>query len=478
MVDSSAPAIIILLVMLCLSGCTEAPEPGKNDASPTAPLRPSEPGIEVTVYNSDLGVVKETRKIAVKDGVGEYSFEGVASLIDPTSVKLTSQDGSFSILEQNYRYDLADREKLLAKYLGKRISGYKILGQNKEPVEGKLLSASAGELTLEGANGSIEIVPVADILLPSLPEGLTAKPTLQWLILGEGAGEKTAELSYMTSGMSWDADYVLVADKDDKTAGVNGWVTVTNNAGTTFKDASLKLIAGDVNRVQEHSVPQMNMVDKMKKDEGGGSQFQEQALFEYHMYDLQRKTTLRDREQKQISLLTADSVAVDKEYVYEGQGGWYYSGSDNTKVQVKLNFKNSKENGLGIPLPKGRVRVFKADSEGKLQFLGEDQIDHTPKDETLRILVGNAFDVVGERKQMKVNQLGSCMYDVTWQDVLRNHKDADITVTVLENAYWDWTITDENYPHAKESNQKIKWSIPVKAGGNSTLTYKIRYRYC
>ncbi|MDD5112106.1 MAG: DUF4139 domain-containing protein, partial [Candidatus Altiarchaeota archaeon] len=204
-------------------------------------------------------------------------------------------------------------------------------------------------------------------------------------------------------------------------------------------------------------------------------------LFEYHMYDLQRKTTLRDKEKKQISLLESKDAGIEKEFIYEnGQTwwGWWNYNSQNSKVQVKLNFKNSEENKLGMPLPKGRVRVFKKDSEGKLQFLGEDSIDHTPKDETVRILVGNAFDIVGERKKMDVKDLG-CRNDVTWEITLRNHKTEDVVVTVLEHTGdWDWEITSENYQHSKESNTDVKWKIPVKANGESKLTYTVRYNYC
>jgi hypothetical protein len=280
----------------------------------------------------------------------------------------------------------------------------------------------------------------------------------------------------MTSGMSWNADYVIVTNKDDNLMDLNGWVTVTNNAGTTFKDAALKLVAGDVHRATEPSVAMMKTAYDVE-ERLTGAQFVEEGLFEYHMYDLQRKTTLKDKEQKQISLLSSKGVAVEKEFVYEAPGGWYYESYDNKKVQVKLNFKNSEENGLGIPLPKGRIRVFKRDSEGKLQFIGEDSIDHTPKDETLRILMGNAFDVVGERKRMEIRDLG-CQYEVKWQVTLRNHKNEDINVTVIERAYWDWTITQENYKHVRESNEKMKWSIPVKASGENILTYTIRYNHC
>jgi hypothetical protein len=312
------------------------------------------------------------------------------------------------------------------------------------------------------------------LILPRLPEGLIIEPTLEWLIDNRGAGLKKAELLYMTSGMSWKADYVAVVDNDDKNMDLSAWVTVTNNAGTTFENATLKLVAGDVNRAQ--AAYPMDMMDLVYSARLSEEQFRQEELFEYHMYDLQRKTTLRDREQKQISLLTADGVGVEKEYIYESMGGWRTSG-DSGKIQVKINFQNSREKGLGMPLPKGTFRVFKRDSAGMLQFIGEDRIDHTPRDETLRILLGNAFDIVGERKRMRINDLG-CRHEVEWEVSLRNRKDEDITVTVLERAYWDWTITKTTHSYERESNELIKFRIPVKANSETKLAYTIRYNYC
>lgn len=436
-------------------------------------------GLEVTVYNSNLGVVKDIITVPLVKGVSSYSFEGVAAAIDPTSVKLRSLDGSFEILEQNYQYDLVSKQKILQKYIDTPIKGNKIVGNQQELIEGVLLSSTGNEMIIRKDTGEIQIVRIDDLILPALPEGLITKPTLQWLIDSSGRGNKSAELSYMTSGMSWNADYILVSNEDDTMMDFNGWVTITNNAGTTFKDASLKLVAGDINRAYEPSAPVYEMM-AMRSD-AGDSQFVEESLFEYHMYDLQRPTTLRDKEQKQISLLEAKDSAIEKEYIYENgrtYWGWWNSQDDNRRVKVKLNFKNSAENGLGIPLPKGRIRVFKKDSQDKLQFIGEDNIDHTPKDETLRILVGNAFDIVGERKMMNVKDLG-CKYDVSWEIKLRNHKDEDITVTVLEHTgSWDWDITRENYEHTKESNTDIKWWIPVKKDAESKLEYTVRYNRC
>jgi len=476
--------VLVSIVLLCLTGSVYGLFLPKAQVTSTtlpavsaaAEVESDEP-LEVTVYNSNLGVVKERRSIVLGEGLDAYLYEGVASQIDPTSVKLTSKDGSFSVLEQNYQYDLVSKQKILEKYIGKAIKGYKVVGDTKEVVEGILLASQGSELIIQTASGEIQIVSVNDLLLPKLPEGLIVKPTLEWLIANKGAGNKSAELSYMTSGMSWSADYVIVTNKDDSRMDMSGWVTINNNAGTTFEDASLKLVAGDVHRAESAEGLRAKTGIALEADYAAAPQFVEQGLFEYHMYDLQRKTTLKDKEQKQISLMSSKNSAVEKEFIYEAPSGWYYDTSTSGKVQVKLNFKNSEENGLGIPLPKGRIRVFKKDGEGKLQFIGEDNIDHTPKDETLRILMGNAFDIVGERKRMEIRDLG-CQYEVTWNVTLRNHKEEDVTVTVLERAYWDWNIVRENYPHIRESNEVIKWRVPVKASGESTLMYTIRYNHC
>ena len=435
--------------------------------------------LEVTVYNSDLGVVKEYRKNFLDAGTNTVQYPGVASRIDPTSVKLRSVNGNIDVLEQNFRYDLVSRDKILQKYIDKEITAYQTYGDKKELIEGTLLSYSGNQIILKDKQGKIQIASISDLSLPELPEGLITKPTLEWLVDSKQPMNHTLELSYMTSGMSWKADYVAVTDKDDKTMDLNGWVTVTNNAGTTFENTALKLVAGDVNRVTQPSVPTAEY-DMVRKEGAGAVQFKEEGLFEYHMYDLQRKTTLRNNEEKQISLLSSNNVAVEKEYVYDDIRNWWwygnqYSDAGEKKVDVMLNFQNSEKNNLGIPLPKGTVRVFKKDSEGKLQFIGEDAIDHTPKDETIRLLTGQAFDIVGERKQMDFKML-SQWYEYEWEVTLRNHKSEDIVVTVIERTGGDWEINTENYPHVKESNNKIKWSVPVKANAESKLVYKIRYK--
>jgi hypothetical protein len=401
--------------------------------------------LEVTIYNTNLGVVKEYRAIYLPAGRNNVLWDGVAPRIDTTSVRLKAVDSEIEVVKPNkpnIQYDVVRRDKILKKYIDKDIVAYLTYGDKKEMIEGTLLSYSGDQLVIRDKAGMIQIIDSNNLVLPELPEGLIM--SLAWILNVIESRNHTLELSYITSGMTWDADYVAVTNRNDTKLDLNGWVTVTNNAGTTFKDAALKLVAGD------------------------------KALF------IQRRTTLKNNEQKQISLLEVTDVDVEKEYVYDDIRGWWWYGSDwsdtgEKNVEVMLNFNNSKENNLGIPLLEGTVRVFEEDREGKLQFIGEDLRDHTPKDEIISLFIGQAFDIVGERTQMDFNKSAN-WYVYEWAVNLRNHKDADIVVTVVERTSGDWEITDENYNHTKVSNNEIEWRVPVKANGESTLTYTIRYK--
>ncbi len=436
--------------------------------------------MEVTIYNVDLGVVKEYRAIYLPAGRNNVLFEGVAPRIDyPTSVCLKAVDSAINISGPSIQYDLVNKDKILKKYIDKDIVAYLTYGDKKEMIEGTLLSYSGDQLIIRDKAGMIQIIDSNNLVLPELPDGLITKPTLVWILHGTESRNHTLELSYITSGMTWDADYVIATNRNDTKLDLNGWVTVTNKAGTTFNDTALKLVAGDVHRAPEEVVEWVMAIEE-GLEAPGASQFEEEALFEYHMYDLPGRITLKNNEQKQIPLLEVTDVDAEKEYVYDDIPCWWWYGDDwsdtsEKKVGVMLNFNNSKENNLGIPLPKGSVRVFTNDREGKLQFIGEDSIDHTPKDEIISLFIGQGFDIVGERKQMDFNELAN-WYEYEWAVNLRNHKDEDIVVTVLERTSGDWEIIDENYGHTKVSNNKIEWQVPVKANGESTLTYTIRYK--
>ncbi len=474
-IDKKILAVVIGLVIgISLIGLAAGVDPS---TSPIVIDTEAE-NLEVTIYNADLGVVKEYRAKYIPAGIINVLYEGVASRIDPTSVRLKAVDSEIEVVEQNYQYDLVNRDKILKKYIGKEIKAYLTYGDKKDMIEGTLLSYSGDQLIMKDKYGMIQILDSNNLVLPELPEGLIMKPTLAWILNVTESRNHTLELSYMTSGMTWNADYVVVTSKNDSKLDLNGWVTVTNNAGTTFKNTSLKLVAGDVHLARDEIFYTTPVYMETQAPRAG--QFEEEALFEYHMYDLQRSTTLKNNEQKQISLLEATDVDVEKEYVYDDIRNWWWYGDDwsdtgEKKVDVWLNFNNSAENNLGIPLPKGTVRVFTNDKAGKLQFIGEDSIDHTPKDETISLFIGQAFDIVGERNQMDFNKCAN-WYEYEWAVNLRNHKDKDIVVTVVERTSGDWEITEENYNHTKVSNNEIEWRVPVKANGESTLTYTIRYK--
>ncbi len=329
-------------------------------------------GTEVTVYNQNLALVKEQRKLELKAGVNQVEYTDVAALIDPTSVMFEDTKSKDTVvLEQNYEYDLVSSYKLLDKFLDREIT---VTDEEGNSYTGTLLSHDGGVvLKLEDE----KVVTISEVSKVEFPDsaGLLTKPTLVWQVYSPVGGTRDVLTSYLTEGMSWRADYIVKANADDTKADIQGWVSVDNNAGTTFEDAKLKLVAGEVHQV---FVPQSRvMYDEIVEedvayavDKGG---FAEESLFEYHLYTLERPATLKDKQVKQLSLLSADSVPVEKELIFDG--------ARSDKVRVVLNLENSKDKGLGMPLPAGVVRVYKADSEGQLQFLGEDSIDHTPKDE-------------------------------------------------------------------------------------------------
>ena len=450
---------------------------------------------EVTVYNSNLGLVKEIRPFALKSGVNEVKVEDVAAQIDPTSVhfkSLTAPD-AVTVLEQDFRYDLASPDSILNRYLGREIELQRVAGRDGErtdSVKGILLSNSNGRVLQSG--GKILINPPGNPVLGELPEGLLTKPTLVWKLSSTKSGDHDGEISYMTSGMSWSADYVLVVDKDDAKGDLTAWTTIVNNSGATYRDAKLKLVAGDV-----HRAPALHPVYSMARALGvaGGREenMTEKAFFEYHLYSLARPTTLADNSSKQVEMASVASLPIRKVYVYDGAENLSYGGfgdagywdpnygvQSNKKVSVLLELDNKKSAGLGIPLPKGRVRVYKKDDDGSLQFAGEDAIDHTPKDETLRVKMGEAFDLVGERRRVDfLSDMKKRRFAETFEIKLRNHKDSSATVKVVEHLYrWNnWKIADASVKFEKRDAQTIEFSVPVPKDGEAVVTYTVNYSW-
>ena len=445
--------------------------------------------VELTVYNSPsyeapiyepwmnyrygglstgLALVKERRTAPLTVGLNAFSVKGVSALVDATSIHFRDlTDADAFVVEQNYDYDLIDQQKLLDKYLEKEVTVY----SGNKSFTGKLLSHSNGIL-LDTGSGIVSLNSFDNVVFPELPGGLVTKPTVNWLLNAAKGGSHEVELSYLTAGLNWHAEYVAVASENDDAIDLQGWVSVENNAGVTFQDATLKLVAGDVHLVTPSAQPYPYIAEAMKAGNGyERQQFAEEGLFEYHLYVLERPTTIANNQVKQVSLLSAEGVAATKELVFQP--------SQSSKVQVKLSFKNAEASGLGTPLPKGKVRVYKPDSSGQLQFLGEDEIDHTPEDETVRLFVGNAFDVLAEREQTNYEQLGQCSSMASYNVTVRNHKDAAATVKVVDDSlYGEWDITQESLKHEKEDSSTVFWNVNIPAKGEQTLTYTVRSRWC
>ncbi len=438
--------------------------------------------LALTVYNQDFGLIREVRELPVGKGLADLEFSDVAATIQPETVWIRALGrGGLRVLEQSYRYDLLSPDKLLEKYVGRQVRVYRrneSTGRD-EVQEAKVLSVNGGVVLQIG--DEITFGHPGRLAFPELPENLIARPTLRWQLESDAARPRV-EVSYLARQLSWKADYVLVVDADDASASLTGWVTLDNRSGATYEDARLKLVAGDVRRVGPEPVDYRLAAKRMRAAEAGTAGFVEEGLFEYHLYALERPTTLLDQEQKQITLLEAPRIGVRKRLVFRGQSHWFRqplpAGLRDQKVGVFLEIENRDEQGLGLPLPKGVVRVYKADSEGAQQFLGEDRIDHTPRDERFRIQTGDAFDVVADRVQTEFKITGQCTSESAWRIEVRNHKDADETVEIAEAASGDWEILSSTHPPVERDAQSFRFTVQAPARGTVAVEYRVRVRWC
>lgn len=441
--------------------------------------------LSLTIYNQNTALIRDIREIKLKDGLNTLKFTDIASSINPTSVhfKSLTAPSKLSILEQNYEYDLVSSEKLLWRYIDSEI---KVLTKDDNVYEGFLSSYDMNQLVLVKSKGAVFMINrenIRSIEFPELPQGLITKPTLVWLLSNQKSGAHDIELNYLTSNMDWHSDYVANISENDAKISLNGWVTIKNNSGAAYENANIKLIAGDIHRAREqYDTETLGSFKTMKKG-GSEPQFKEKSFFEYHMYTMQRKTSLKNNQTKQIELFSAPEVAVNKVYTYNGADyGWYYYNNwkdqkCNKKVNVNIEFKNSKENSLGIPLPKGKIKVYKEDADKSMQFIGEDAIDHTPKDENITLYLGNAFDIVGERKIMNHSIISSNIYRDTYEIELRNHKKNEITVKVIEKQWGDWSIIEKSHPFKKQDADTLEFYVKVPANGKKIVTYTAEYRF-
>jgi len=430
--------------------------------------------VAITIYNDGTGLVKDTRSLELPEGWFDLIFMDVAASMDPTSVhfvSLTDPD-SIAILEQNYEYDLVSTAALYQRHIDKHVT---VRTEDGRTIDGTLL-AYEGALVIQTNDGIVIVNNPVEVSFEELPEGLITRPTLRWSLIGGYDGHQDVEMSYLTSGLGWNANYVAVVGQNDNVLDLSGWVTINNNSGTAYHDATLKLVAGEVHRVQPQYAPRAAAMEMMAMDGApGGAGFVEESFFEYHLYTLERPATVLNRQQKQISLLEGEGIGVDKIFVFD-PGYAYYGRGDTAEgdIQVRLRFMNSEDNGLGIPLPAGTLRVYKEDSSGALQFIGEDRIDHTPKDEEIEIFLGNAFDIVGERVVLDRRQLRNDMWEYDVQVNLRNHKTEDIEVVYWDHVWGDWTVVTSSHEYLQKDASTVEFIVPVESDGETVLTYTIR----
>ena len=455
-------------------------DPLKDSASPGESTLADQTDVALTAYNTNRALVRDRRTIKLLPGEMTLKFMDVAAQIMPETVSLKSlsNPGGLQILEQNYEYDLMSQTSLLEKYVGKDV---RLVNKSNDmsfiEEKAKLLSNNDGPIYQIGDD--IYLGHPGSVVLPEIPDELIAKPSLIWLLNNAGTDHEV-EVTYLTNGVSWKADYVATLAKDEKSIDLEGWVTLTNESGAQYTNAQLKLVAGDVNIVQP-PMPAAPMMAKAGREMMAydAAPMQQEAFGEYHLYTLPRRTTIKQNQTKQVSLLRADGAAVTKVYEFRGQGNYYTQPTPSMPehVSVTLKLKNEEANKLGMPLPAGVMRVYQEDSTGMLQFSGEDQIKHTPKDEEVSLYLGNAFDVMGERTQTEFNIVGTNVHQSSYTIVLRNHKDTAVTVEVVENIPGDWKILESSHPHVKKDAQTAVFTIPVPVDGEVELTYQAQIRF-
>lgn len=443
--------------------------------------------LAVTIYNEDLALIKDRRKIKLPVGKVDLAIRGVSARMRPETALLRniSTPGDLQVLEQNFNFDLLTPQKMLDKYVGQAVE---IIRMN--PATGKetreaatILSTNSGVVV--EIDGRIETNPQGRWVFPSIPDNLRDKPTLVTRLSTKSGASQELELAYLSRGLGWKADYVIELNSSDDALDLTGWVTLTNQSGATYPDARLQLVAGDVNQVRDN-MRSMRAAPMMDVAVAEAAPMQEETLFEYHLYTLNRPTTIADNQTKQVALLNASGVPASKELVFRGQD-YYYHGRYNSlgqklKASVYILFENREGKGLGIPLPKGIVRVYKQDSAGNAQFVGEDRIDHTPRNEQVRLKLGEAFDVTAIKTQLdykKVNYGHPYRYaaEASFRIELKNAKKTPVAIIIEEPIPGDWKILKETLPHNKVAAGLAQWQTTLPAEGTTTLEYKVLVRY-
>jgi hypothetical protein len=444
--------------------------------------------ISVTIYNDNLALVKDQRKILLKAGSSSLAFRDVSAQIRPETAMLRSltNSGKLIVIEQNFDFDLLTPAKLLEKFVGKAVS---IIRTN--PATGAETSEQAQVLSVNNGvvlkiGDRIETGIPGRIVYSDVPANLRDRPTLVMSLDNNGAAQQELVLAYLTGGLGWKADYVAELNANDDKLDLSGWVTLTNTSGASYRNARLQLVAGDVNQVHSEMRPMLASVNYGIAKAAAAPRMAEESLLEYHLYTLDHPTTLAENQTKQVSLLSAFNVPMRKELLLHGADYYYQSSfgelGQKMKVSVFVEFDNKESAHLGLPLPKGIVRVYKKDSNGNTQFVGEDRIDHTPKNEKVRLKLGDSFDVTADKKQTDFKKLpapskGNYLFESAYEIVLKNAKKEPVTVTVQEPIPADWKILQENYPHEKSTSNTAIWKIVISPEGSATLNYRVQIRY-
>jgi hypothetical protein len=445
--------------------------------------------VAVTIYNENLALVKDTRKLVLGAGANRLALREVSARMRPETALLRSlsHPGSFTLLEQNFDFDLLTPAKLLEKYVGRTVRIART-----HPTTGvdsletaTVLAANSGVVLKIGDR--IETGLPGRIVFSDVPANLRDRPTLVTELESNRAGQQTVELSYLSGGLAWKADYVAELNATDTALDLNGWVTLTNTSGTAYPNARLQLVAGDVNRVRDElRYAAKNGGMRAEMAAAAPRAMAQEQLFEYHLYTLQRPTTIADKQTKQVALLGASGIPVVKEMVLQGSDYYYRSSvgsvGQKMKVGVFVQFDNREASRLGLPMPKGVVRVYKKDSAGNAQFIGEDAIDHTPKNEKVRLKLGEAFDVTADKKQTDFKRRDtyspwSYVHESAYEIVLKNAKKDAQTVIVREPVPGDWSMLEQSHKHAKVAAGTAEWKIQVPAEGSTTLRYRVLVRY-
>jgi hypothetical protein len=468
----------------CESKAVRAPGARSESEAVRAATLDQQTELAVTVYNSNVALVRDVRTVDLPAGVADLRLEDIAATVNPATVhfRSVSEPTRVRVLEQNYRFDLLDPERLLRKYVGRDVTLVRRRLDHQSTVEeevtARLLAYNQAPVWRVG-DEIVTGLSYDAIRFPEIPETLHSRPTLVWTLDNRGAARHSIETSYLAGGMTWNADYVLTVGRDDASADLDGWVTVSNTSGTSYRRARLQLVAGDLHRVQQRQDMRDEAVRKLAAAPMAASEFAREAFSEYHLYSLGRPTTLLENETKQISMLSGTGIPVRKVFVVNGQNFYYRNrqspGSPlKDDVRVFYRLKNDAASGLGAPLPAGTIRVYQADAHGGVQFAGEDRIDHTPKDEELTLEIGKAFDVVCERKQTDFSRIADNVYEMAFEITLRNHKAAPITVEVNEPIAGDWRMLHSSVPATKTDAFAARFAVPVAADGTSVLSYRVR----